>query len=353
MTSRAGAALVAVAAVVAAPAAARAATRVAVFSFEGYELPKSIEMAPYGLTAHLAHRLESAGMKVVEPALGLVDMLGAMSCVTLDEACAAKIAAHEKADVVVAGTLYGDSAARKAGKGGRDKGPLVWVRVQVFPGDGGAHRELDETVTGTVTAVTADFDRLSHLIVAMIDGGKPVVGPAAAPAALPAAAVAPARAGGGGRATTVLGIAALGAGALGAVVAVWMVVRWRGAKDAFASGVDPYRGADGVPEIPTAMPFDGERDLCSDGPGALTAAAAADLEGRGVFDACRRFRSSALVGGIAAAAAGLLAAAGVTLLVAGGGDGDADAGRESTPAAVRLVPDVGPGRAGLLLDVAF
>ncbi|HEV8322397.1 MAG TPA: hypothetical protein VG389_12345 [Myxococcota bacterium] len=338
------------AALLAVSVAARAADRerIAVFPLDGLDLPKEVEMAPYGLTTFLSRRMEKAGFAVVEPKLALRDMVVALSCEHLDQECAAKIATNEKVSRVVVGELAGTKSPAK----------LVRVRIRVFRADGAPMREVDELVPGTVAELTGSFERVTAIVLVMMGAAAP---PGGAPPGAATTASSPAGGGAaegaasfvhprGPRLTTVLGISALGAGVVAAAVGGVFGLRWLGAHRDFNAALDPYRGPDGLPDLPASEPFPGVRDLCADGGTRLTPGAAADLESRGAFDACRRLKASALLGWVLAGAGAALLGTGGALLVLGrpasGGGGAGGAG-------VSAAPTVVPGGAGLVVEGRF
>ena len=144
------------------PAAAHAGERVVLYAFETVKLPKTIEFAGLGLHKVVSEHLAGAGYEVVEPVLGLKDMMVALACPKMNTACAKAIAKNLEVDAVAVGRLE----ALK-------KGPIR-IRLRLWRVTEDAPRLVDEKVPPKVDALTESFGPLAGKLV---EGIAPVADP--------------------------------------------------------------------------------------------------------------------------------------------------------------------------------
>jgi len=146
--------------------AARPTLRVAVFPFEGFDLPPALEMTPVSAAEAVSRTLAGAGHDVIEPPLTLRDMVVALDCKAVDGPCAVKMGKNLSVDRVVVGKLY-------AADGG------VLVRVRIFAcADGRIVYERDETARADARSLSVATNHTADAVAA-------ATATAAAPAAAP------------------------------------------------------------------------------------------------------------------------------------------------------------------------
>jgi len=181
-----------------------AAGTVALFPFEGTDLPTEVEYAPLGLGKAVEIKMKAAGYDVAEPPLLLRDMMIAVECEKMTGPCATLIGNNLAADFIVVGKL-------------ERVGEEVRVRVRRFRvSDGFLEVDVDDALPGKVAELAGAFDSLAARVAEPID---PILDAGDDDATTPDDRSATTRTPGGGAGVSVPGIGVAAGGGLALIIA--------------------------------------------------------------------------------------------------------------------------------------